>query len=151
MNLRDVEILTVEKMQEHGLHDWEFKWHSSIRRFGTCHYYKKRISLSKQLCEANEIGPVLDTVLHEIAHALVGKGHSHDEVWQAKCREIGAAPITKWNTHDDRGYVLAEKHGYIAVCVCGGKFQRARIPKGRWFCHCQKDKETKVFLEFKKP
>ena len=32
---------------------------------------------------------VLDTILHEIAHALVGPQHGHDAVWRAKAREIG--------------------------------------------------------------
>ena len=30
-----------------------------------------------------------DTLLHEIAHALVGRRHHHDAVWRAKAREIG--------------------------------------------------------------
>lgn len=35
---------------------------------------------------------VNDLILHEIAHALVGGDHGHDEVWKAKCVEIGARP-----------------------------------------------------------
>ena len=35
---------------------------------------------------------VLDTILHEIAHALVGSHHKHDAVWKAKCKEIGCDP-----------------------------------------------------------
>ena len=35
---------------------------------------------------------VRDTILHEIAHALVGPGHGHDAVWKAKCVEVGAKP-----------------------------------------------------------
>jgi predicted SprT family Zn-dependent metalloprotease len=35
---------------------------------------------------------ITDTLLHEIAHALVGPRHGHDLVWQAKCIEIGARP-----------------------------------------------------------
>ncbi len=34
---------------------------------------------------------VKDTILHEIAHALVGKAHHHDDVWRAKALEIGCS------------------------------------------------------------
>lgn len=33
-------------------------------------------------------------VLHEIAHAIVGRGHGHDEVWAAKAEEIGSEVAT---------------------------------------------------------
>ncbi len=32
---------------------------------------------------------VKNTLLHEIAHALVGPGHRHNRVWRQKAREIG--------------------------------------------------------------
>jgi len=49
---------------------------------------------------------VRDTLLHEIAHALVGTAHGHDEVWKAKCLEIGAINL--------RGVVKSDT-GFIAV------------------------------------
>ena len=35
---------------------------------------------------------IKDTVLHEIAHAIVGGIHHHDCVWKACCNKIGAEP-----------------------------------------------------------
>ena len=35
---------------------------------------------------------VRDTILHEIAHAIVGPGHGHDAVWQTAERRIGCTP-----------------------------------------------------------
>ena len=32
---------------------------------------------------------VIDTLLHEIAHALVGHKHGHDAVWRRKALQIG--------------------------------------------------------------
>ena len=32
-----------------------------------------------------------DTILHEMAHLIVGHGHGHDIVWYEKCREIGCS------------------------------------------------------------
>ena len=36
-----------------------------------------------------DIDHIRDTILHEIAHALVGPCHGHDAVWRQKAREIG--------------------------------------------------------------
>ena len=35
---------------------------------------------------------IKDTVLHEIAHAIVGCNHHHDYVWRACCNKIGCKP-----------------------------------------------------------
>ena len=38
----------------------------------------------------NRIWPAMtESLLHEIAHALVGRKHNHDAEWKAKAREIG--------------------------------------------------------------
>ena len=42
--------------------------------------------------DLSSLDQVRDTILHEIAHALVGPGHGHDAVWKRKCREVGARP-----------------------------------------------------------
>ena len=34
------------------------------------------------------MGFLVDTLLHEIAHAIVGPGHAHDAVWQTAARRI---------------------------------------------------------------
>lgn len=35
---------------------------------------------------------IKDTVLHEIAHAIAGGQHHHDNYWKACCQKIGAKP-----------------------------------------------------------
>jgi hypothetical protein len=42
--------------------------------------------------DRNGAEEIVDTILHEIAHALVGPRHGHDTVWKAKCTDIGARP-----------------------------------------------------------
>ncbi len=58
-------------------------------RAGSCSFGRKRISLSWQYSLNASAAERLDTILHEIAHALVGPSHNHDRVWKAKAREIG--------------------------------------------------------------
>ena len=91
MKIKEAEPF-VKTLMDDYLPDWEFRWDRATCRFGCCHQGLKRITLSKTLTELNEWDDVKDTLLHEIAHALAGKGHGHDGVWKAKCIEIGAKP-----------------------------------------------------------
>ncbi len=76
-------------MNDHGLYDWIFQFDRAKRRFGLCSYGTRTISLSASLVALNSEVQVRNTVLHEIAHALVGPGHHHDHVWRMKARSIG--------------------------------------------------------------
>jgi len=58
------------------------RWHT-----GSSH-----ISLSRYLISLNGEEEVRETILHEIAHALVGYSHGHDRVWKLKAMEIGCTP-----------------------------------------------------------
>lgn len=93
LRAREVALLL---MSRHGLHDWAFAFDGAVRRAGLCRHpgpgRPGRISLSVHYCERNSEEDVRDTILHEIAHALVGRGHGHDDVWKSKCLEIGARP-----------------------------------------------------------
>src|SRR4051794_40057748 len=87
-----VRQLALERMTQHGLHGWSFAFNRRKRAMGLCRYSRKTIELSIYLVDRNGFEEILDTILHEIAHALVGPCHGHDAVWKAKCREVGAKP-----------------------------------------------------------
>lgn len=81
--------LALELMHKHGLNKWHFEFDHSTRRAGCCNFHDRRISISFDLARNAADEDIRDTILHEIAHALVGKKHNHDAVWEAKAREIG--------------------------------------------------------------
>jgi predicted SprT family Zn-dependent metalloprotease len=78
-------------LKKYQLEDWRFRFDHCTRRAGCCHYHHQTISLSFDLARNAADADIQETLLHEIAHALVGKKHHHDGVWKAKAREIGAS------------------------------------------------------------
>lgn len=79
----------IDLLLKHGLKKWRFQFDSSTRRAGCCDYSNKMISLSFNLAQNGSDEDIQDTLLHEIAHALVGRKHNHDAVWKEKAIEIG--------------------------------------------------------------
>ena len=106
MDAHDAREMTLELMEEHGLirDGWRFAWSRGRRQLGCVQIAEKQnrqtgqkvtvrtLRLSRPHAEACPREQVRDTVLHEIAHALVGIEHGHDAVWKAKCVQIGAKP-----------------------------------------------------------
>lgn len=76
------------------LSGWRIEFSSKARRrLGVCRYRQRTIVLTSSFVLANSRAKVREVTLHELAHALVGKGHGHDRVWQAKARELGVPPV----------------------------------------------------------
>ena len=105
-------------MREHGLIDagWTFAFDRAVRRAGACHFQRKQITLSWKITELNGEAEVLDTLLHEAAHALAGAAAGHGPEWRRIARRIGCTgqrtaefevPPAKWATmcaiHGRRG------------------------------------------------
>ena len=80
-----------ELMRRHGLEGWTVKLDHARRRAGQCDYTRRVISLSRHYVRHADAAHINDTILHEIAHALVGPHHGHDAVWRRKAREIGCS------------------------------------------------------------
>ncbi len=80
-------------MQQHGLQraGWVAKLDDCRSRAGACYFTKKSIVLSRLYVRAASPAELDDTILHEIAHALVGPQHHHDSVWRAQARAIGCS------------------------------------------------------------
>lgn len=94
MNVHAAQDMAFRLMSDHCLlvFGWTFKWNTRKRAYGLCSYRDKTIQLSKPLTAHMTEAEVKDTILHEIAHALVGPGHGHGKVWKAMARKIGANP-----------------------------------------------------------
>jgi predicted SprT family Zn-dependent metalloprotease len=131
--LEGVRKLAGKLLRAHALHDWSFVYNRRKRAMGFCCFSHRTIELSIHFVANNDPEAIVDTLLHEIAHALVGPKHGHDAVWKAKCREIGATPLRLGEANMPDGKWQADCR------CCGRNYQRYRRPKRMrgWYCpHC---------------
>jgi predicted SprT family Zn-dependent metalloprotease len=91
MKLEEAKTMAQDLMKKHEISSWVFQFDRAKVRFGACNYRVKIISLSKHLTELNSKDIVKNTILHEIAHALVGKGNNHNKTWKATAKSIGCS------------------------------------------------------------
>ncbi len=89
--MEEIVQLAQELLAHHQLAQWSFQFDNGTKRAGCCHYDRQVISVSYEFAKRAPTAEVRDTLLHEIAHALVGKAHHHDDVWRAKALAIGCS------------------------------------------------------------
>lgn len=100
MNLVDAQRLAEDNINQWLDESWTFSWNNRKRAFGVCVYSKKEIQLSRILTKQVDEEQVLDTILHEIAHALT-PGAGHGARWKAMARRVGATPKATCNAKVD--------------------------------------------------
>jgi predicted SprT family Zn-dependent metalloprotease len=113
-------------------------------RLGSCCSRRRVIALNAFYADNNDELHVLDTLLHETAHALVGPYHGHGPVWQAMARKLGCIPKACWKTG-----VLIRPGKWQAWCpTCARQFFRYRKPRytlGYYCPTCGKEDGRLVF------
>src|SRR5689334_21560330 len=83
-----------QTLDQHGLSDWSIRLTAKEHGFlGLCVHKDKCIILNSLHLDIHPDPEVINTIRHEVAHAIVGSGHGHDEIWAAKAREIGCTSV----------------------------------------------------------
>ena len=123
MDLTDAARLARELLDEHGLQTWTLTFDRAKRRAGICRYAERQIGLSAPLTAIHPEAEVRDTILHEIAHALVGPQHGHDGFWQATARRIGCSGMR--STSQDAPRI---EGSWVGTCPAGHRVSRHRRP-----------------------
>jgi len=97
---------------------------------------RKIISLSKIYLPLLKPEEIKDTILHEIAHGLVGGKHGHDLMWKQKAIEIGCngERLYHGEAHVKPKYmgtcpncgkrILRHRRKAISCSICDNKFNR---------------------------
>ena len=124
MELRAAYDMAAGLLREHGLDGWRVELDGAKRRAGVCRYADRVIGLSAPMTRVHTEDLVRDTVLHEIAHALVGPHHGHDAVWRRTAVRLGASGERCVSV--DSPTVIG---AWIGVCAAGHVRDRHRRPE----------------------
>jgi len=144
MDLDHARNLATQMMSLYGLNDWTFEFNSSKRQLGVCKESKRRIELSSHYVFQNTEAHVKDTILHEIAHALVGVEHGHNEIWKRMCRRVGCLPKAC-----DSSAILPQGAWQARCPGCMTLFHRHRKPANVAGMYCKRCGAVKGRLLFK--
>lgn len=129
VDLEDAWRLAHELMDRHGLHGWRFEFDRAKRRAGVCRHRDKVVGLSAPITRLHPESEVRDTILHEIAHALVGPRAGHGPVWVATARRIGCTG--ERCVPDDAPAVPGD---WVGICQQGHEVDRHRRPERVLLC-----------------
>ncbi|WP_153394800.1 SprT-like domain-containing protein [Ornithinicoccus halotolerans] len=146
MELSTALAMAEELVREHGLRGWTVGLDRARTRAGATRFATREITLSAPLTRLHSSSTVRDTVLHEIAHAMVGPRHGHDRVWQAAALRIGASPQRclpdsaptlpgPWVGTCPAGHQLTRHRRPTRVLLCGRCPGPARERAMRWRHH----------------
>jgi len=118
-------------MNDHGLGRWGLQIDKAKSRGGLCNHYSTLISISSYHIMLNSVELVKLTILHEIAHALVGSGHNHDNIFKAKLISIGGNGLRCHN-----GAIAPHKYQtYCPECDYLGRKMFRRPKRGLYYRH----------------
>jgi len=137
-DLNNLERLAKNLMIKHKLLDWKFSWNTRCKSRGGCTKYdEKIIEITQEYALKITKEMFINTVLHEIAHALVGYKNAHNQVWKKKALAIGCNGKVCHN-------VNFVEHKYEIQCLCHTyKYHRKtkiiqKIEKGLGNIKCRK-------------
>ena len=121
---RLIQDLMVRQKVYHGLADeWSATFDLAAGRAAICYFKEKLICLAVSYCMTAREEELIDTVLHEVAHALVGPQHNHDRVWKLAARRIGCTA--------ERCTAVTHTAGkWIGRCQCARPILRKRLTRG---------------------
>ena len=128
---------------QHHLSHWNFKFDAAKRRLGVCRHQSRTIGLSVAYLSLATKNEIKDVILHEIAHALVGKGHGHDNVWRNKLIEIGGDGQRLY-----KGTARVKAKFYGTCPNCGRQIEKHRRTKIACGTCCTKYNQGKFNKEY---
>lgn len=133
----DAQKMCDDKLKEYSLYEqgWRTTFTKSEKYIGRCWHDVKRIELSLIHLNSRSEADLLDTIIHEIAHAICGAKVNHGPEWVEQCKKMGLSnpSICGENIPIDNGRGLT-----ASEVKPKRKFHRLNVT-----CHCGKIAEAK--------
>jgi predicted SprT family Zn-dependent metalloprotease len=123
MEIEAARGLALGLMRQHRLTGWRLVFDNAKMRAGICRAEPREIGLSRVLTLLHTEAEVRDTILHEMAHALVGPEHGHDAVWRARALRIGSSARRCVSATAPR-----PEGPWVGTCPSGHRTTRHRQP-----------------------
>jgi len=145
MDLKELEAIASREMLKYDLHGWTFGFAKTKRRLGVCKYRTKRIEIADYYARNSPQKSVLDTLMHEIAHAIAGPGAGHGPAWKAVAIRLGATP----RACDNSDETVVKPGDWQATCtVCKKTFHRYKRPRSLSGYRCRCEVRSPLIFEF---
>jgi predicted SprT family Zn-dependent metalloprotease len=101
MNLQTADAIAHRLVSQHlAGQGWRIRWNNNRGRMGVCKHSVKTLEFSALLFRHIDENEVVDTITHEIAHAMVGPGQGHNWVWACQHRALGGSGNRAWSNAD---------------------------------------------------
>ena len=145
MDLKELAEIASREMTKHGLQGWTFALANAKRQLGVCKYRKKRIEIAEYYALNSPPESVLDTLLHEIAHAIAGPAAGHGPAWKAIAIRLGATP----RACDNSDETVVKPGDWQATCTaCKKIFHRYKRPRSLSGYRCRCEARSPLIFEF---
>lgn len=145
MDLNELKLLAEQQMAEHGLCGWTFCFSKAKRMLGVCKYRAKRIEIAEYYAANSPRETVVDTLLHEIAHALAGSRAGHGPAWKAIAKRLGATP----RACESSTAVVTQPGAWQATCpACQRIVHRYKRPATLTGYHCRCEARASLTFEY---
>jgi predicted SprT family Zn-dependent metalloprotease len=145
MDLKELEAIANDEIVKHGLHGWTFGLGNTKRQLGVCKYRTKRIEIAEYYARNSPWETVLDTLLHEIAHAIAGPAARHGRAWKAVASRLGATPRACDNSQDP---VMKPGDWQTTCPACKKTFHRYKRPRSLTGYRCKCAARSPLVFEF---
>lgn len=146
MDLQELEAIANREIMKHGLHGWTFGLANTKRRLGACKHRTKRIEITEYYARHSPAEMVLDTLMHEIAHALAGPIAGHGPVWKAVAARLGAQP----RACQSSPAAAVPPGDWQATCAsCSKTYHLYRQPRSLNGYRCKCEQRSSLIFEYR--
>lgn len=141
--LRVAVLEAAKLLSDNGLGDWQLKLNNKRTSLAETDHTEKTIHYSKHFLVVADREQLTGVTLHEAAHALVGQGHGHNEVFVKKCKEISP------NEDYAQRAVSIPLRKYILTCPKCGQTGSNNLNKPRYCGKCFNNNKEMVAFDIK--